>query len=153
MPLVDAGLPEHLKFYDALSGEFQPVCDPNHRVHTLARLGFKALEAGQIILPDLEEGLGSNRSRGALYKPSWAPHISVIAFAETPLIEPHLTDLIIEKGNGSTLRLTDVGLEGDERRHVLVDHLHQLYYYPLGNGEEIHVARQFVSSAAASFFV
>ncbi len=63
MPAFD--FQPHPLFYDALSGEFAPKCDPEERKHTLARLAYAASIKGEL----LEEESDSFYE----YAPSWAP--------------------------------------------------------------------------------
>lgn len=54
------------EFYDALSQEFRPACDPEGRTHTLAGLAIATIEKGETIGRDKYS-----------YQPSWAEGFTI----------------------------------------------------------------------------
>ena len=160
-------------FYVALSGEFLPPSDEEHRKHTLGRLLIATISKGSIddwgrIRDENAPFSAKHMSFLHRYKPSWAPvESTAITATETKVTHDskhHRTEVSSLTIVGLELR----ALESDAKlkvydntsssdnwlgvRLIFVSPESEVTTMPLSLGEELNVARASVADSAQAFF-
>lgn len=134
-------------FYDALSGEFKPSSDKLQRAHTLGRLAYAAFSKGVPVD-------GTDATALYVYKPSWAPHVSVTVDCDLDRMDPatqKLYGLYLWSDESGPLDIYDIS---DSRQAALEISALGGKEARLGIelGEELNLARIQVAQVAQSFF-
>ncbi len=135
-------------FYDALSGEFAPTCDPEKRKHTLGRLSMAAIQKGEAIQVD-------RWRRDFEYEPSWAPGVLATAVCshmpedalmshETEVLTLAVIDLANTEGDSLTV------IEEENTLKIVENEI--IYDIPFQLGPDIVRARHITTNRAESFF-
>lgn len=133
-------------FYDALSGEFTPPSDEQHRKHTLGRLAYACYTKGEHVI----NSESTPSYLDSFYIPSWAGHITVKA------------DFDLDEEDPQTTALYGVLLRDRSERTLYVANQDSGVYigtveggdleFPLELGESLQQARVAVTSATQEFF-
>ncbi len=142
-----ADLQVNALFYDALSGEFTPQCDPQGRQHTLAHLALATLGKGvEVEAPGNLSAISSN--------PTWAPEVAVTVDYTAELDDGPMTlkslRLMSDRGKGLYI---GHGLPGPSRQLLLTNDITRATYaYPLRLGRSLDSTRAHVTMNTKIFF-
>lgn len=131
--------------YDALSIEFTPHTDLNHK-HSLAALAKTAVTEGRY---ELEETDDEPPAPTYTHSPAWAPDVLATVYGD--FVAPNTTAL---HGIDLFNRRTEAGLyiHEDSTEILCVGGVKEDFYYSLANPQVIRIAQQAVFSAAEYIF-
>jgi hypothetical protein len=141
----------HPLFYDALSGEFEPLSDPMGRKHTLGRLAFASCVKGEITdTHDLSDFTLLDRT----YSPSWAPAIKATVSG----------DIGRDRLDETTFTLRELSISTDQTAHNHLSirenqHRGEVFgveindsHFSVDLGESLLSVRSLIADEAQKFF-
>lgn len=128
-------------FYDLLSGEFQPMSDPEGRKHTLARLAVATAIKGAFYEKDLA-GIGDV----FIYTPTWAPDVEAVVFG--PKNQDKITSFSLFSSGDQALHFED----HDDQAIIECTLLNRPEVVELKLSADFFVARTMVANLAEVFF-